>query len=397
VRITLRGLSGEKRKIYWNGATLEQDADSNTTVFSISGNTTLTLGDAIAIGGTSHDFSGHYFAVFNGGTLEMRGNSEISQKTGNGLISLGYGNIAGIPHLGHLKMYDNSAIKDNTYVMATTATGLVRLVQASTFEMYNNASITGNRWAFAANDTRSNQDRATWVYAGNLAAVYGVGDIVFTMNDNSAICGNEMRAVYLQNSGENYPHFTMNGGSITNNGKKTFDYDGNTAGSYYALGGGIYLASALFEMKGGTIADNGVLDKPGSGIMAFTVVVDPITTPFILNGSVSITGNTIAFKASSATSRAYPHIGPNLTTNSPIVVDLVVTSNNMSNFDKRWPDKPFLAALPSEAVDISSKVALFALTSYYYLGTASMSSQDYTEDVQYIIDTYGYLRKPAAE
>jgi hypothetical protein len=289
-------------------------------------------------------------------------------------------------------MYDHSVIKDNTYVNSnSTAIGFIH-IQSGTFEMHGNASITGNKWEpyLSGTDTQIGNR----IYVTGYAAVYGTGAISFKMHDNSEISGNEMRAVYLTSSGSNYPSFTMTGGAITNNGKKT--WTGSNI-EYYVLGGGIYLASGQFEMKGGTIADNGVSDRPGSGIMAYNTSNTTVTTPFILNGSVAITGNPIAFRAvNDTTNRTYPYLGPDFSASIPISVQLILngsTNNDVNNYATYWKDKQFLIPLTGESTpDISTMANMFVIAGYYWLNTSAMNSADYSEQVNYKIDADGYIR-----
>jgi hypothetical protein len=286
-------------------------------------------------------------------------------------------------------MYDHSVIKDNTYVNSnSTAIGFIH-IQSGTFEMHGNASIACNKWEPYISGTDAQIGGR--IYATGYAAVYGVGAISFKMHDNSEISGNEMRAVYLVSNSSNYPSFTMTGGTITDNGKKT--WTGSTDGiEYYVMGGAMVLyTGGQFTMTGGTITGNGVSGKPGTGIVALNSVNNTITQPFILNGSVAISDTIAFYGPPNVNNKVCLFLGPNFTTSAAIPVILFINASGVTSFKDRWPaDSQFLKPLgENSVVDMNQN---FAFGGGYYINVTTVGSEDYTGELNYLLDADGYIR-----
>jgi hypothetical protein len=381
VHITLRGI-GEKRTISW----ISSSAPS-VSFFAIGKNSTLTLGNDIAISSTNsvaesgiHNL--RYFMFSDNATLEMRGNSEIS-----GIII--FGSLIPLSNENRFRMYDNSTIKGNTLETPHSNNfGIVQIGAQDEFEMHNNASIAGNYWDFSGL-TGNETQKSTYIISGRATAVYTTGG-KFTMYNSSSISGNEMRAVYAINSGNDIACVTMEGGAITNNGKKTRLNTDNDF-EYCPTGGGLYLSTGTkFEMKGGEISDNGVPGRPGSGILTATAVTEAIPYPFMLNGNVAITGNPVMIVAPNTGHRSL-YLGSAFTAPSSVPVDLFITTDSLTTFASNWLDKQFLK--PAGVNSITGMNQYVSLTGFWYFSASSPNaSKSYNDDIHYVLDEDGYIR-----
>jgi hypothetical protein len=364
VRITLRGL-GEERRIYWDNPTyapslqgtlqngLKTPSGQMGAVFYILAGTTLVLDNNIALGGVEGDLSpyGPYIKVQKigsfdySGQVEMRGNSKIAYINSNPIVRVNNTQSS-------FKMYDTSSIRNNEYTInagLTSSQGLVVLIgtPSGSFEMYDNACITDNTADFY---TSNQSTLATYVNTGKHGIVT-VENGTFAMHDNSLISNNTDRVLYITggNATDRSASFSMDGGTITNNGNYTYDYNDKT---YYIRGGAVWIANyTAAEIKGGNISGNGVSEKSDAGIF-FTST----SAPLVLDETIAITDTIFLNNAGTFS------INDNFVIDKPLSIYLNGATMDINAFIAFWNNKQLVTS--SDSSSVSNKLSYFTLAGY---------------------------------
>jgi hypothetical protein len=388
VRIILRGL-GQTRDVYWDENKALTEGASG--VFRINAGTTLVFDTNFAFGysdeqsAETNTVPGRviYLNVTNSGgripRFEMRGNSRISRVRATNIIYVFPGSYTDV----EIVMRDSAAITNNT-VSTGSLCGVVYITTGN-FTMQDNALISGNTVEMP---TVTNANVETFTRGGRGAVTLPGG--TFTMTGNAEISNTiNARGVYLAAATANMkPKFYMNGGRITGNGKECIT---QTNTDYYIRGGGVYIGAGPFVMTGGEISGNGNSGTPGSGIWCHGVPTTTITTPFMLNGAVTIT-DSIAFRTN-ATKPSYPFIGSGFSTASTISIDLCIDAAPATNFEIWWKGKQLLYPLPEGGATIDADLAAKFEISQLFI--ALITSSNYTntlvEDYTYTIDEDGIV------
>jgi hypothetical protein len=383
VTITLRGVGG-RHDIWWD----DQKTPPNGGVFYIKTGTTLVLDNNITLGVSSGEkvlpSAMTSMVCVDGGGFEMLSGSKISgissgstNLSGNAaryVVSIG-GNTAAFT------MYSGAVIENNTPKESVVSVG------GGVFTMKAGSLITNN--TITPNYPSAGEQNfatAQTVQRGLVAAVAVAGNSVPTFKmEGGEISNNNYRAVYVQSGAPTTPSvFIMSGGKISNNGKGYYLYNSELGAgpvlNIYPRGGGVYLDSgAKFVMTGGEISDNGVADVPGSGIFSMnTLNATGNPTPFLLNGTVTIKGNTVAFRASGAaiTAKTYPHLGVHFNSTEPIPIELGTAggavNDNTDKIKDFWTGvsgtNQFLTVVPDSGVTIDAALAAkFTVAGYCYV------------------------------
>ena len=201
------------------------------------------------------------------GTFNMYGGT-IENNTGSmGYNKLSFGG-AGVyvEASGNFIMNNDASVTENTIGYGSTG-GAGVYVNGGTFEMHDNASVTGNK----AHNSNSNGSCGGGVY---------VNSGTFTMSGNASVTGNKATLGTLNGAGVyvNGGTFNMNDGAIR----------GNAATNN---GGGVYVNRGTFNMNDGAISGNEATNnKPTNTTYGGGVYVNGGT--FTMNGNASIKSNT---------------------------------------------------------------------------------------------------------
>ena len=204
------------------------------------------------------------------GTFNMYGGT-IENNTGSmGYNKLSFGG-AGVyvEASGNFIMNNDASVTENTIGYGSTG-GAGVYVNGGTFEMHDNASVTGNK----AHNSNSNGSCGGGVY---------VNSGTFTMNGNASVTGNKATLGTLNGAGV----YVLGGGTFTMNDKASVSGNGNEANTTY--GGGVYVNGGTFTMNNSaSITGNKANNKNtyGGG-----VYVSGTNGTFTMNGNASITGN----------------------------------------------------------------------------------------------------------
>jgi hypothetical protein len=222
------------------------------SLFTVSGSTTLTVGENIRLSGISGN-TDSLVRVNAAGTLEAEGNAKITGNTNS------YGNGGGVSVAGGtFTMSGSASVSGNSagfgggvYVSGGTFTMNGGSVSGNTASG-NGGGVCVNGGTFTMNgggvsgNTASNSGGGVYVYGGT-----------FIMNGGASVSGNTATisggGVYVASSGA----FTMNGGASVS---------GNSAASTYSWGGGVCVGSGTFTLNGGASVWGNTATYSGGGV-----------------------------------------------------------------------------------------------------------------------------------
>ena len=235
-----------------NGKEIQKTKGDATPVFEVPSGLTLTLTDCkpggkVTCGTTSID-SGSGVYVGSSGTFNLYEGQITGNKGQEGENADRYGGGVYVSD-GTFEMHNNASVTGNKAIgngVTLNGAGVYVSGKSSKFEMNNSASVK---------DNTANQGGGVYVESGT-----------FNMNDGT-ISGNKAKnekasndtnggGVYVNKSGT----FNMTDGTITKNTATNSDEKNTT------YGGGVYVSGGTFTMNGGTSSVTGNTATNGGGV-----------------------------------------------------------------------------------------------------------------------------------